>query len=87
MRSEQDIRQLKEELDKLTSFINDGGIDNALDGADILFAYNVAAALGWVLEDIRTENFRSDLYLNLEHLEHIAKAKQTRTGEKFTGYE
>ncbi|MBA7638499.1 hypothetical protein ES703_46155 [subsurface metagenome] len=58
--------------------------DERLD-KDVRFSCNVSDTLAWDLGEIQTERFRSEDYLNLEHVKQIARAIEIRTGEKFTG--
>ncbi len=44
-------------------------------------------ALDWILEEIPSEDFKSDAYLNIERLERITRAVQMRTGEVLVGNE
>lgn len=86
MRTEEEIRQLKAELEKLTGFIGEHGTDNELHNRDVQFSCNVNDALAWVLEEIQTVRFRSDDYLRLNNLKHIAKAIEIKTRESLANH-
>ena len=82
MKSEQEIRELVEELSKLTGFIGEFGTEEELQSDDFKYCCNVSDALGWVLGKISTEGVRSDAYLNLADLKEIARGIEARTGKK-----
>ena len=65
MRSEQTIRELVEELSKLTGFIADFATEEEYQSDAFKLCCNVSDALYWVLGEISAERFRSDSYLNL----------------------
>ena len=87
MQGEQEIRSLKEELEKLTGFISDNGSAEQFAGKEFVFACNVCDSLAWVLEETLVEHFRSDSYINLELLKQIARAIEMKTGKKLDEYE
>ncbi len=87
MRSEQEIRILKEQLEKLTGFIGEHGTGSELHNKDVQFACNTSDALHWVLGEISTESFTSVAYASLERLKHIARAIEIKTGKKLADYE
>lgn len=87
MRSEQKIRELVDELSKLTGFIADFGTEEEFQTDDHKFCCNVSDALYWVSGEIPTENFRSFAYLNLAELKEVAKGIEARTGKKLEEYE
>ena len=68
MRTENEVKKLKKDLEKLTGMI--ANIDTSSD--DFKFACNVEDALSWVLEEISTPAFLSNGYLNIEELQRIA---------------
>ena len=80
MRSEEEVRKLKEELERITSFISEFGTDEEFEGIE--FACDVIDALSWVLGEITTEQFLSDSYLNMEKLKRIIREIEKRTGKK-----
>ncbi|GAI76288.1 unnamed protein product [marine sediment metagenome] len=86
MQSEQETRELAEELKKLTGFIADFGTDDELHSKDVQYACNITDALYWVLRETQTVRFRSSDYLNLDKLKLMARTIETRTGEKPTNY-
>ncbi len=87
MKSEQEIKELAEELSKLTGFIADFGTEEEFQTDDHKFCCNVYDALYWVLGEISTKRFRSDVYLNLADLKEIARGIEARTGKKLQEYE
>ena len=80
MRSEEEVRKLKEELERITSFISEFGTDEEFEGIE--FACDVIDALSWVLGEITTEQFLSDSYLNIEKVKRIIREIEKRTGKK-----
>ncbi|MBA7585904.1 hypothetical protein ES708_27896 [subsurface metagenome] len=87
MRSEQVIKELAEELEKLTGFIGEHGMPKEHMSKDFDFACTVCDALAWVLGEISTKHFTGDAYLNLFRLKHIARAIEIKTGKKLTNHE
>jgi hypothetical protein len=87
MQSEQEVKELKEELLKLTGFIGDFGTDIYLNNKDVQYACNVCDALAWVLGEISTERFRSSDYTNFDNLKHITGNVETTTGKKLADQE
>lgn len=82
MRRESEIENLKNEIEKLTGFINDNDIhQKEHKNEDIIFPNDVSDALSWVLEEISTEHFLSDSYLNIENLKMIAEKIEQKTGK------
>ena len=87
MKSEQEIKELAEELSRLTGFIGEFGTKGEFQTDDFKFCCNVLDALYWVSGEISTERFRSDFYLNLADLKEIARGVEARTGKKLQEYE
>lgn len=85
MRSQQEIRELMEKLEKLTGFIGEFGSLKELYNKDVQFACNASDVLSWVLGEITSERFISDAYVNFAHLEEIALMVERRTGKKLNG--
>lgn len=83
MRSEKNIRELREELSKLTDFISEYGTDEESGNEDAEFALDVLDALDWVLGDISTKDFRIEPYLNMSGLKETVENIEERTGEKY----
>lgn len=81
MQSEQEIRQLKEELAKLTGFIADFGTEQQQGDKSFQFCCDVSVALDWVLGKTTTEKFKGDTYLFLERLKQIVREIEMRTGK------
>jgi hypothetical protein len=84
MRSEEEVRTLNAELQRLTGFIADCG--GPLDDRDLLFACNVCDILSWVLGEITTEDFRQN-YLYEERLRKLARRLEKKTGRALTDYQ
>ncbi len=88
MRSEKELKELKEELEKLTGFIADNDIyQEEHEDKDTVFSNDVTNTISWVLEEIQTESFRSDSYLNIANLKKIAKKIEQKTNKKLEDYE
>ncbi|MBA7474432.1 hypothetical protein ES707_09784 [subsurface metagenome] len=87
MQGEQEIRSLKEELEKLTGFIGENGSADQTGTKDYFFGCDVCDALSWVLELISTNHFRSHNHLNIDQLNEIARDIETTTGKEFASYE
>jgi len=87
IKTEKEIRELKEELSKLTGFIADFGTDEEFQSSEMPFANDVVDAFSWVLNEISTENFRSKAYLDIVALKEVAKGIERRTGKKLEDYE
>ncbi len=83
MRTKNEIQQLKQELEILTGFITDYGIKEEIKNSN--YACDIIDALWWVLEEITTEHFESDAYLDLFKLRAIAENIEHRTGKKKNG--
>lgn len=86
MRSEREIKELEEEISRLTGFIGDFGAEKEFENEDVKFSCNVSDALSWVLEEISTKYFRSEAYLNISSIRKIVKNVEKRTGKKFEEY-
>jgi len=70
-RTTKNIKELKEELEKITEFISDYGTDKETKDNAFLFACNICDGLSWVLGEISTKRFRSDAYLDLAKLKRM----------------
>jgi hypothetical protein len=86
MRNPQEVIELKEELSKLTAFITDFGLEEEFRDKDVQFSCDITDTLSWVLEEISSEDFRSDSYINFLHLKEIASTIEKRTGNKLQDY-
>lgn len=82
MRNKNEIQELKQELEMLTGFIADYGTNQEFTDDCVRFSNDVQDALSWVIEEIKTEHFRSDSYLHLDKLHAIANKIEKRTGKK-----
>ncbi|MBW2672630.1 MAG: hypothetical protein JRD89_04330 [Deltaproteobacteria bacterium] len=80
MRSEKEVRTLREEIEKMNDFISDYGTDKDFEA--ITYACDVCDALSWVLGEITTEQFLSDSYLDMENLKGLIRNIEKRTGKK-----
>ncbi len=85
MQSEQKVRELKEELAKLTGFISRFGTEPQDNDNSVLFCCIVSVTLDWILGKTATEKFKGDTYLNLDRVKQITREIEMRTGKKFTG--
>lgn len=86
MRSEEELRKLKDELERLSAFIGEFGTDKEFEHEDVKYSADVSDALDWVLGEITTERFRSDDFLNIDGLKGLAKRIEERTGKKLKDY-
>lgn len=80
------IRELKEELEKITGFIGEYGTEEENKDNEFLFACNICDGLSWVLGEISTEGFKSDAYLDLAKLKIMVTEIEQRTGKIFSHY-
>jgi len=80
-------KEIKEELSKLTGFVADFGTDKDFQSSEMPFANDVVDALSWVLDEISTQNFRSEAYLNIAALKEVANEIERRTGKVLEDYE
>lgn len=87
MRTEKEIREFKDELDKIVGFIADNGNDDEVKTKEHGFACDVLDALSWVLEDETTEHFKSIDYLDYDKLLEIIKGIEKRTGLSWKDYD
>jgi hypothetical protein len=87
MKSEQEIKEVKAQLEKLSGFIADLGNDEEFGHKDVAYSNDIDDALSWVLGQITTERFLSDAYVNLSNLYEIAEKVEVRTGNKVEDYE
>jgi len=87
MKSSQEIKELEEELSKLTGFIADFGTKEEINNEIVRVSCNVCDALLWVLGEIDNERFRSDAYLDLETLKRIVQNIAERTGQRLEDYD
>ena len=86
MLDENEIRNFRNHLEKLTGFITDYGSDEEFNDNTLEYANNLCDALSWALGEITTEDFQSDAYLNLPRLEAIAKNVEERSGKNLLEY-
>ena len=86
MRSPQEVRELKELLERITGFIADYGGEQYLDDPNFKYACDVADTLAWVLGEIDTYKFTSPNYLNLDRLMAMVKEIEKKRGVKFSEY-
>ena len=87
MQGEKGIRQLKRELIRLTSFVEDFGTEEESESEDVDFANDVLDTLSWILGEISNKDFRDAPYLNMPNLEAIVKNIEKRIGEKPQDYQ
>ena len=82
MRSAKGIGELKDMLDKLTSFIENQGTEEESENEDLHFAYDVMDTIDWVLGDISNKDFSLPPYLNMPALKKLVEIIEERTGNK-----
>ncbi len=82
MRTENEIQEIKQELETLTGFIADFGTEQEFKHKCVGYSCNVVDALCWVLSEIGTEGYKSDNYLDLAKLHAIVRKVEQRTGKK-----
>lgn len=84
MRSEKEVRKLREELERITGFISEFGTDKEFEA--VTYACAVSDALTWVLGEITTEQFLSDSYLDMEKLKRLIRKIEKRVGKELEEY-
>jgi len=82
---ENELRKIKDELERITGFIAEYGTKKDLC-EEWEYACNVCDVLSWILGGISTEDFLSEDYLNINKLREIVKQIESRTGQKFENY-
>lgn len=87
MKNENEIEELKSQLEKLTGFIADYGSDKEFGEDGNSFTNNLCDSLSWVLDEISTEDFMSIEYLNISKLQEIVKNIEVKSGKKLADYE
>jgi hypothetical protein len=86
MINEIEIKSLKECLEQLTGYIAEYGSEKEYGSDTMTFANNVCDALSWVLEEISSDHFKTDAYLNILGLEEVAQQIESRTQKKLSEY-
>ena len=87
MRTREEVRGLRDELLQLTGYISDYGAREDRVTESLVFSNDTCDVLTWVLEEISTERFQSDAYLNLPELRRFAEEIQASTGKRLEDYE
>ena len=54
IRNEKEIKELEEELSKITGFISDYGVDDEFNDEDVSYPCDITDALQWILRKIST---------------------------------
>ena len=80
------IKELKEELERITGFIGEYGTEEENKEHEFSFACNICDGLDWILGEISTEGFKSDAYLDLAKLKIMVTEIEQRTGKNFSHY-
>jgi len=75
MRSEEEIREMINELENAVNVDNIEEYDRVAKNGDFKYLCNILDALSWVLEEISTDDFKSDAYINLDKIKNKAKGK------------
>ena len=87
MRSEEEVRRLRDELLQLTGYVSDYGTRESHIAESMVFSNDATDVLTWVLEEVSTERFQSDAYLNLPQMRRFAAEIKARTGKRLEDYE
>ena len=87
MRAEEEVRGLRDELLRFTGYISDYGTREDHVTESLVFSNDACDVLTWVLEEISTERFQSDAYLNLPQLRRFAEKIRASTGKRLEDYE
>ena len=82
MRSEKEIKELKDELLEIIDFIVDNGTEEESEDEDVDFAHDVLDVLDWVLGEISTDDFKVEPYLNIATMNAIVEDIKTRAEEQ-----
>ena len=82
MRSEKEIKELKDELLEIIDFIVDNGTEEESEDEDVDFAHDVLDVLDWVLGEISTDDFKVEPYLNITVINAIVEDIKTRAEEQ-----
>ena len=82
MRSEKEIKELKDELLEIIDFIVDNGTEEESEDEDVDFAHDVLDVLDWVLGEISTDDFKVEPYLNITVMNAIVEDIKTRAEEQ-----
>ena len=83
MRTEEEVRQLREELIK-TDFVAEYGTSEELHSPQVAAANWASDALQWVLGEWDTDTFKSEI--ELEVVDRIIADIEKRTGKKYADY-
>lgn len=86
MRTEDEIRALRDKLENVTSFIGDFGSTPELQSDKMKYACNVLDTIDWVLGETSTDNFQSEGFLDMDNLYGIGKRVERQTGETMKQY-
>ena len=84
MRTKNEIQELKQELEAFTCFIADFGTEQEFADKCVSYSCDIIDAINWIQEEIGTERFRSDAYLDINKLHAIASKIEQRTGKKLS---
>lgn len=87
MRSEQELKEVGAKLAKLTEFISEFGKRDEYETKSFDYACNVQDTILWVLEEITTEQFTSDGFLDVAVLSSNATNIEIRTGQVCESHE
>lgn len=82
MKSEKEIRETLMKIDQIMWFIAESGSSEELEHERVGYASNVSDTCDWILDEISTERFLSENYVDTPFLEKMAKDIEDRTGEK-----
>ena len=81
MRTEKEIKKLRDELVQMIDYIVDFGSKKDNENEDVDFASDVLDVIDWILGEIETKDFRVEPYLNIPRLKEIISSIEDRTQE------
>lgn len=84
MRKEEEIEQLRNELEKILDFIAEFGDEK--DFEEVSYIDKVIDTLDWVLERITTLDILDQTHINMDRIKEIVKNIERRTGKKLEEY-
>jgi len=84
LRKEEEIEQLRNELEKILDFIAEFGDEK--DFEEVSYIDKVIDTLDWVLERITTLDILDQTHINMDRIKEIVKNIERRTGKKLEEY-
>lgn len=87
MKSEKEIRETLEKVDRITGFIGDCGTGEELNHERVAYGCAVSDFVSWIFDDrFSSDDFLSEDYVDMPLLEKMAKDIEARTGKKLKDY-